>query len=101
MFCPLSGENPTYLRYGDSPDPDSDPENTVNPRDQTDSRTAHQTDWAGDQADSRTGHQAEWDGDQAVPYSLHRTRIGSPSINRRSFTDEEIKRFMRKSSFLI
>ena len=35
-------------------------------------------------------------GNHTKPYRFYRTRIGSPSINRRSFTDEEIDRFIRK-----
>ena len=38
-------------------------------------------------------------GSHPVPYSFYRTSIGSPSINRRSFTDEEIDRFIRKFPF--
>ena len=38
-------------------------------------------------------------GAHPLPYSFYRTRIGSPSINRRSFTDEEIDRFIRKFHF--
>ena len=69
-----SGNNPTYLKFDEDVDEDI----------------------VDEESDPETGVT----GSHATSYSFSRTRIGSPSINRRSFTDDEIDKFMRKLPFL-